>query len=640
MVEALNDTRANLRIRAQELFEQDRDALYRRTDRLFAGLMVFQWIGAIAMAVAVSPRTWIGEASSVHIHIWTAIVLGGLLTAFPVLLVAVQPGRTATRHVIAISQTLFSAMLIHLSGGRIETHFHVFGSLAFLAFYRDWRVLLTATVIIAADHFLRGMFWPQSVFGVLTSSNWRWLEHAAWVIFEDVILVASCRQGVGEMRKVAQRHAELEATNEIIDAEVRIRTSELAEARENLERVVEERTSDLLEALACVQRTNVRLEEANRHKSHFLSTMSHELRTPLNAIIGFADLLEGEGFGPLNEKQKKYVRRIDDSGAHLLELINDVLDLTKIEMGAMELTLESVGVEELLQSASLMVAPQAEKKSVRMEVRVTGGDHAVRADRRRARQILLNFLSNALKYAPPDSAVTLTAVPTADGKVRMAVSDHGVGIDESKQEQIFEEFQQADRERDEALGGIGLGLALTKRLVELHGGEIGVNSALGEGSTFWFTMPSASAPAVSEIKPQEPRRQRADGGGVRILVAEDNEANMMMLTEILSLRGYEVVTAKNGQECVDLARECHPDMIITDMRMPVKDGLEAVRELRFEAAFAELPIIALTANASEVSREACLEAGCTIHLTKPIKSGELFPAMDALFDARNGAAAR
>ena len=640
MTIALNDTQANLQTRSQELFEQDRDALYRRTDLLFAGLMVFQWIGAIAMAFAVSPRTWIGESSSIHVHVWTAIVLGGLLTGLPVLLVALQPGRASTRHIIAISQTLFSAVLIHLSGGRIETHFHVFGSLAFLAFYRDWKVLVTATIIIAADHFLRGMFWPQSVFGVLTASNWRWLEHAAWVLFEDFILVASCRQGVGEMKKVAQRHAELEATNEIIDAEVRIRTAELAESRESLERVVEERTGDLLEALACVQRTNVRLQEANQHKSHFLSTMSHELRTPLNAIIGFADLLEGEGFGPLNEKQKKYVRRIDDSGAHLLALINDVLDLTKIEMGAMELSLESVGVEELLQSAALMVAPQAEKKSVRLEVRVTGGDHVVKADRRRARQILLNFLSNALKYAPAESAVTLTAVQTSDGKVRMAVSDHGVGIDESKQEQIFEEFQQADRERDEALGGIGLGLSLTKRLVELHGGEIGVNSALGEGSTFWFTMPSAGGQATSEAKLPEQQRKTVDGGGVRILVAEDNEANMMMLTEILALRGYEVVSAKNGQECIDLARECHPDMIITDMRMPVKDGLEAVRELRMEAAFAQLPIIALTANASQVSREACMEAGCTLHLTKPIKSGELFPAMDALFNAGNGTAAR
>ncbi|MBI2422598.1 MAG: response regulator [Candidatus Hydrogenedentes bacterium] len=617
--------------RASQLYAADQGGLYRRTDRLFAGLMVFQWLGAVIMAALVSPRTWTGEMSQVHIHLWTAASLGGLLTIFPVFLVTVNPGTALTRHVIAISQTLFGAMLIHLSGGRIETHFHVFGSLAFLAFYRDWRVLVTATVIVAGDHFLRGMFWPQSVFGVLSSSQWRWLEHAAWVLFEDVILVASCQSGVRDMKHVAQRHAELEATNELIDAKVRQRTFELAQAHENLEDMVEERTEELQRTLVSLQEVNVELREANRHKSRFLSTMSHELRTPLNAIIGFADLLAGEGYGPLNEKQGKFVSRIDDSSTHLLALINDILDVARIDMGAMELTLESIESEEVLSDVHQMMLPQFEKRQIQLVLAEDRGHCCLRGDRRRLRQIVLNLLSNALKYAPAGSEVTLDCHTEDERLVRFTVADRGVGIEAEQLEHIFEEFKQANRERDEALGGIGLGLALTRRLVELQGGTIHVESVPGEGSTFWFTVPGAPSNILvpAALLPKEAEIPRT-GREITVLVAEDNEVNMMMISDMLTLHGYTLLTARNGQECVDLARAHHPNLIITDVRMPVKDGLEAVRELRLEALFRDTPIIALTANASHVSREACLEAGCSHHLTKPIKSKELFPAIEYL----------
>lgn len=635
----MKDVDKRIGARAGELFESDYYALHCRTDRVFAVLMLCQWIGAIIMAILVSPRTWEQGVSSVHIHLWTAVILGGLLTVFPVTLVALQPGRSSTRQVIAVSQTLFSAVLIHLSGGRIETHFHVFGSLAFLAFYRDWKVLLTATTIVAADHLLRGIYWPQSVFGVLISNHWRWLEHAAWVIFEDIVLLASCRQGVREMRDVALRHAELEATNEIIDAQVRERTAELAEARESLEHQVQERTHELAEALACVQRTNVSLQEANRHKSRFLSTMSHELRTPLNAIMGFADLLGGEGFGPLNDKQKKYVTRIDDSGAHLLSLINDVLDITKIDMGAMELTTEPVEVRELFQGAVSMVAPQYEKKGITLEVVPGNGGVAVSADRRRTRQILLNLLSNALKYAPSGTTVKVLADEPLNGTLRISVTDQGVGIEDEKQKSIFEEFQQADRQRDEALGGIGLGLSLTRRLVELHQGQIGVESVVGKGSTFWFTLPIARQGAGTEILSEPTPSPGPDGDGKLVLIAEDNEENLMVLTDSLTVRGYATIAARNGRECIELAREHRPQLIITDVRMPVMDGLEAVQELRRDPDFAKLPIIALTADASHVSREECMQAGCTAHFTKPINPKVLYPAVQQLLEGSTEAVA-
>jgi two-component system, sensor histidine kinase and response regulator len=205
-------------LRAHELFEESGQKLHKRTDRMFAVLMALQWVGGIIAAVWISPNTWIGQTSYVHIHVWAAVLLGGLLASVPILLALTQPGKPLTRQVIAIGQMLMSALLIHLTGGRIETHFHVFGSLAFLAFYRDWKVLLTATIVVAVDHFTRGMFWPQSVFGVLTPSAWRWIEHAAWVLFEDAFLLLAIRQNLLEMWGSAHRQAELEALNASIEA--------------------------------------------------------------------------------------------------------------------------------------------------------------------------------------------------------------------------------------------------------------------------------------------------------------------------------------------------------------------------------------------------------------------------------------
>src|SRR6185369_11740361 len=182
--------------RSRVIFDEHRRKIFRRTDRLFAGLLIVEWIGGIVAALVISPSTWAGASSEIHPHIWAAIFLGGAIAIFPVALAIFRPGEILTRHAIAIGQMLSSALLIHLTGGRIETHFQIFGSLAFLAFYRDWRVLITASAVVAADHFLRGLLWPQSVYGVLAASEWRWVEHAGWVIFENIFLIRSCVQGV------------------------------------------------------------------------------------------------------------------------------------------------------------------------------------------------------------------------------------------------------------------------------------------------------------------------------------------------------------------------------------------------------------------------------------------------------------
>ena len=240
---------ASVSRRAAELFAAHKHDIHTRTDRLFAGLMALQWVGGILFAVWISPLAWSGTTSSTHLHVWAAVVLGGLISLFPALLGLLRPGLPSTRYTIATAQMLMGALLIHLTGGRIETHFHVFGSLAFLAFYRDWRVLVPATVVVALDHILRGMFWPQSVYGVLVASHWRWLEHAAWVIFEDVFLVVACLRSVGELRETADRTAALEQ-------EVRTRHKAEVDARNS-----EARSEAILNvALDCV----ILMEESGR----------------------------------------------------------------------------------------------------------------------------------------------------------------------------------------------------------------------------------------------------------------------------------------------------------------------------------------------------------------------------------------
>src|SRR6185437_294287 len=203
--------------RTEELLAEHKLQIYTQTSHLFAILMLVQWAAGVAAAICISPRTWLGAQSTVHIHVWLAILLGGAITALPVALALTQPARLMTRHVIAVGQMLMSALLIHLSGGRIETHFHVFGSLAFLAYYRDWKVLIPATIVVAADHAARGIFYPQSVFGVLTASPWRWVEHAGWVIFEDAILIKFCLRGIQEMWEIAKRQASIERISQQLE---------------------------------------------------------------------------------------------------------------------------------------------------------------------------------------------------------------------------------------------------------------------------------------------------------------------------------------------------------------------------------------------------------------------------------------
>jgi two-component system sensor histidine kinase/response regulator len=235
--------------RAQQRYQEQLLSGYKRVDQLFAVLLVLEWAAAVSFALVVTPYTWAGESRWVHLHVWAAIVLGGVIVSLPIAATILRPGAAMTRHSVAIGQMLMGVLMIHLSGGRIEFHFHVFVSLAFLALYRDWKVLITASSVVAVDHLLRGIFWPRSVYGVLTPSPWRWLEHSAWVIFEDIVLVRACRQSCENMRELAGHHAEIEAAHARVEQRVRQRTADLSAANSELTRqAIEIRESETMMA--------------------------------------------------------------------------------------------------------------------------------------------------------------------------------------------------------------------------------------------------------------------------------------------------------------------------------------------------------------------------------------------------------
>src|SRR6266404_3751664 len=278
--------------------EQYRKRLARNTSRIFVVLMLLQWAGAILTALIVSPRTWSGTASAVHVHVWVAILLGGMITVVPVGLALMCPTQILTRHVIAAGQMLMSALLIHITGGRVETHFHVFGSLAILAFYRDWRILITASIVVYIDHLLRGYYWPQSVYGVLNASPWRAVEHAWWVGFEVVFLIIAIRQSLREMVLIAERQVKLLSVNSEIEAEVQERTAELT--------------------------------TVNKQMETFCYSMSHDLKAPLRGIHSFSTILVEDHGHVLNEEAKRYVSRIQESATKMNRLVDDLLAYSRV----------------------------------------------------------------------------------------------------------------------------------------------------------------------------------------------------------------------------------------------------------------------------------------------------------------------
>ncbi|ATX79229.1 diguanylate cyclase (GGDEF) domain-containing protein [Mariprofundus aestuarium] len=406
--------------------------------------------------------------------------------------------------------------------------------------------------------------------------------------------------------------------------------AELKSLNEHLETRIIERTSDLTKA-------NEELIRSNQAKSQFLSNMSHELRTPLTSINGFSEFLIDGFVGPLNEAQTKYLNNINVSGKHLLELINGILDLSKIEAGKMSLKLEKVDISALLDEIMLVLEGYANKENVQLKLECETPIPGIFIDRTKFKQILYNLSSNAIKFSPEGSEVKVTVnydkASFISGNeedyatLSIAVSDEGIGITPEDQAIIFNPFEQADGSHSRHFEGTGLGLTLTKHLVEMHGGAIDVESALGEGSCFTFTLPvetvmhssndvtKASSSEHEFINQQYNKPDSVAADAPLILVVDDDAHSLEIITLYLTEAGYRVCHAMNGEDALDVARKKRPFLILLDVMMPGKDGWEVLQELKLDAETSDISVIMCTVSENE---ELGIALGATDYLAKPI----------------------
>jgi signal transduction histidine kinase/DNA-binding response OmpR family regulator len=424
---------------------------------------------------------------------------------------------------------------------------------------------------------------------------------------EDVTEFIRLKQQGIENKKLAEA---LRTHAGQMEAEIYQRASEVQDANRRLETL----NRDLV-------RARDEAERGSKFKDQFLSTMSHELRTPLNAVLGFSDLLADEHYGPLNERQRRYIEHIHTGGKYLLSLISDILDLSKIEAGRMELVLENLRLDNLFGEVISAMQPLAGKKSQTLLKNAEPGI-VVRADPTRFKQVLMNLLGNAIKFTPENGAIELSARPEGS-LVRVEVRDNGPGIPADEQQRIFEAFYRL-RESGKRSEGTGLGLAITHRLVELHGSTLQLESTVGQGSCFYFSLPvseslqDASSPATFSVASRVPVRHP------RVLVVEDDRTAAHLVQSQLTSAGYEVLVCREPQNAVEIAAQFRPGAITLDIVMKPKNGWEVLAQLKRDPRTSQIPVI-IVSMVDQPSMGALM--GADEYLVKPVDKPTLLNAI-------------
>jgi signal transduction histidine kinase/CheY-like chemotaxis protein len=390
--------------------------------------------------------------------------------------------------------------------------------------------------------------------------------------------------------------------------------------------VVEDITEHL--KLEEAERAREAAEASNRAKSEFLSRMSHELRTPLNAMLGFAQLLELDPRQPLSAEQQPWVSQIQQAGWHLLEMINDVLDLSRIESGNLRLQTETLNLVELLDATVGMIDGDARRRRIRLTQEVAPGAATVLGDSTRIKQILTNLLSNAVKYNADGGRIHIGARPIGTDTVEIAVTDTGMGMTPSQLGELFQPFNRLGRERS-AQQGTGIGLVISQRLAELMGGSLRAHSVAGQGSSFLLSLPCSSDPDTVRSDLDALAPEPAEYHRRVVHYVEDNETNVEVMRGILAQRPQvELQVSITGLDGMAAIRARRPDLILLDMHLPDISGMELLRHLRADPATSTIPIVVVSADALTQQIEAAFEAGCTHYLTKPVSVSELLAVLD------------